>query len=45
MDLINTKMTFNNNEIRIIGSINDPWFVAKDICEILEIKDVSMAWH
>ena len=27
----------------VIGTYNDPWFVAKDICEILEIKDVSMA--
>ena len=46
MDLIkNIDETFNFNEntIRIIGSYDEPWFVAKDICEILELKDVSNA--
>jgi prophage antirepressor-like protein len=43
MDLIDLKMVYNNNEIRILGTTDDPWFVAKDICEILEIKDISMA--
>ena len=39
MDLINKKMIYNNNEIRIVGTTNDPWFVVKDICKILDIKD------
>jgi len=46
MELINNidkTICFNENNIRIIGSYNKPWFVAKDICKILEIKDVSMA--
>jgi len=46
MELINQldeTITFNKNNIRILGYYNEPWFVAKDICEILEIKDVSMA--
>jgi prophage antirepressor-like protein len=46
MELINEideTITFNKNVIRVIGSYNEPWFVAKDVCEILEIKDVSMA--
>ena len=30
-------------EIRIIGTYSEPWFVARDICNILNIKDVSMA--
>ena len=46
MELINKideTITFNNNAIRVLGTYNDPWFVAKDICNILEIKDVSNA--
>ncbi len=46
MELINQideTITFNKNAIRVLGSYNEPWFVAKDVCEILEIKDVSMA--
>jgi prophage antirepressor-like protein len=46
MELINNideTISFNENNIRIVGSYNEPWFVAKDICQILEIKDVSMA--
>ena len=29
--------------VEIKGSYDEPWFVAKDICEILELKDVSNA--
>ena len=46
MELINhidETICFNEKNIRIIGSYDEPWFVAKDICEILEIKDISMA--
>jgi prophage antirepressor-like protein len=46
MELINCideTISFNENNIRIIGSYNEPWFVAKDVCQILDIKDVSMA--
>ena len=42
MELINKideTISFNEKNIRIIGSYNEPWFVAKDICDILEIKD------
>ena len=46
MELVNQideTISFNNNNIRIIGSSNEPWFVAKDICNILDLKDVSNA--
>ena len=46
MELINQideTLSFNNKNIRVIGTCDDPWFVAKDICNVLEIKDVSMA--
>jgi prophage antirepressor-like protein len=29
----------NNNEIRTISKNNDVWFVAKDVCDVLEIKN------
>ena len=46
MELINNideTICFNENNIRIIGTYNEPLFVVKDICKILDIKDVSMA--
>jgi prophage antirepressor-like protein len=46
MELVNQideTICFNEKNIRIIGSYNEPWFVAKDICEILKLKDVSNA--
>ena len=46
MELINQideTLSFNNKNIRVIGTCDEPWFVAKDICNVLEIKDVSMA--
>lgn len=46
MELINSideTISFNEKNIRILGTPTDPWFVAKDICQILELKDVSRA--
>jgi prophage antirepressor-like protein len=41
--IIKTKLDkifkFDNKYIRTIGTFDEPWFVAKDICDILEIKD------
>ncbi|MFY7939000.1 MAG: Bro-N domain-containing protein [Flavobacterium sp.] len=34
---------FDTNEIRVIVIDGEPWFVAKDICNVLEISDVSNA--
>lgn len=31
---------FNSNEIRVVrNELGEPWFVAKDICDVLEIED------
>jgi prophage antirepressor-like protein len=46
MELINQideTFNFNDKQIRIIGTGENPWFIAKDICEILGLKDVSNA--
>ena len=46
MELINEideTICFNENNIRVIGTFQEPWFVAKDVCNILELKDVSNA--
>ncbi len=44
MELINQideTFKFDNKDIRVIGSYNEPWFVAKDICDILGLKNVT----
>lgn len=38
-----TVFAFNSQEIRTVIIDNDVWFVAKDVCEVLEHSDVSMA--
>lgn len=30
---------YNNREVRTLLIDNDPWFVAKDICDVLEIRN------
>ena len=32
---------FRENKVRVVMQNNEPWFVAKDVCEILEIKNPS----
>lgn len=34
---------FEGHDLRIIERDNEPWFVAKDVCEILEIKNATQA--
>jgi prophage antirepressor-like protein len=46
MELINQldeTLSFNSRSVRLIGTFEEPWFVAKDICDVLTIKDVTMA--
>jgi prophage antirepressor-like protein len=46
MELINQldeTLSFNTQSVRLVGTYEEPWFVAKDICDILTIKDVTMA--
>ena len=32
---------FDNKNIRTFGNNNNPWFVAKDICDVLDIKKID----
>jgi prophage antirepressor-like protein len=44
MELINKideTFKFENKEIRISGSYNEPLFVAKDICDILDLSNIT----
>ena len=34
---------FEHYEVRFVGTATDPWWVAKDICQILEIGNLSQA--
>lgn len=34
---------FHSNEVRTVVIENEPWFVAKDVCNVLEHSDASMA--
>jgi len=37
------EFTFDESLVRTVVKDGEPWFVAKDVCEILEILDPSMA--
>ena len=32
---------YNSNEVQTVIVDNTPWFVAKDVCDVLELTDVS----
>ncbi|AMA72753.1 hypothetical protein ACH33_07735 [Aneurinibacillus sp. XH2] len=34
-----TIFNFKDREVRVVMVNNEPWFVAKDVCEVLEIKN------
>ena len=36
-------LSFNGSAVRTVMIGNMPWFVAKDVCEVLELSDVSMS--
>ena len=38
---IDETFKFNDKKIRIIGTYDEPWFVAKDICDILGLTNVT----
>ena len=38
-----TLFNFDGKAVRTLGTFNDPWFVAADVCEILGLSDVSQA--
>ena len=40
-DIILKTFIFENDSIRILGEPGQPWFVAKDICNLLKLSNVS----
>ena len=38
-----TEFKFEENQVRVIMRDGDAWFVAKDVCEVLEHTDPGMA--
>ena len=44
MELINSideSFMFDNKPIRVMGTTDEPWFVAKDICDILGLTNIT----
>lgn len=37
------KFDFKGNLVRTLTIENEPWFVAKDVCDILGLSNVSMS--
>lgn len=38
-----TQFAFNSQQVRILSVNGDPWFIASDVCKILELGNVSKA--
>lgn len=38
-----TVFNFNQNQVRTVIKEGEPWFIARDVCDILEIVNVSDA--
>lgn len=38
-----TTFNFNSNELRVVELNSEPWFVAKDVCEVLGVANPSSA--
>lgn len=34
---------YSNDDVRVLMKDGEPWFVASDVCKILELKNISMA--
>jgi prophage antirepressor-like protein len=43
IEIIDNSFNFNNETVRIIGSFEEPWFIAKDVCSILGLSNVTEA--
>lgn len=42
VNVIDKTLSFNDSKnVRIVGTINNPMFVVKDICDILGLKNVT----
>lgn len=36
-----TVFNFNQNQVRTVIKEGEPWFIARDVCDILELGNVS----
>ena len=43
MDELMKVFNYGGKDIRTIVKDGEPWFVAKDVCEVLGLSDVSMS--
>jgi anti-repressor protein len=43
MNQLSKVFQFGDNQVRTVLLNNEPWFVAKDVCEVLELTNTSMA--
>ena len=41
VNMIDKSLNFNENTIRVIGTDENPWFVAKDVCDSLGLKNIT----
>ena len=39
--VIDQTLSFNDKKVRVVGTFDEPMFVAKDICDILALKNVT----
>jgi len=37
------SFNFDGNDVRVIEKDNNPWWIAKDVCDVLELGNVSMS--
>ena len=33
-----TQFAFNSQQVRVVSINNEPWFVAQDVCSILDLS-------
>lgn len=45
MSRIQNIFNFKGNEVRVVMNNDEPWFVAKDVCDVLEIANPTQALH
>lgn len=43
MNSILSVFSFESKNVRVVLINNEPWFVAKDVCEVLEIQNTTQA--
>jgi len=43
MELVNELVSYNNSNVRVIGTYDDPWFCGNDVAKILGYSNTSNA--